>query len=214
MQGPECGQLGVGRVLGSGGCERGCRSSEWGRLVRGLGCQQWSAPAGMSMGLGSALLALAEGGVSWRRGSQCLRGSWLGNKPSGASDGAGFQSTQRSGKEGRGWGPRSCWQGLFSKPWGGPSCPGAHTLHGSAGQGGRVMAALEPRASQAVQAAGWRGEQSRSQGTARKPPLCSGQAEPADAKSKARLWAAPRSCRRSPDATAQGAAYPAPQTSL
>lgn len=129
-------------------------------------------------------------------------------------------SIQRSGKEGRGWGARSCWQGLFSKPLGSPSHPGAHALHSSAGQGGRVMAALEPRASQAVQAAGWRGEQSRSQGAARKPPLCSGQAEPADAKSKARLWAAPRSCRRSPDAAAQGAAYPAPlkppapQTSL
>lgn len=91
-------------------------------------------------------------------------------------------STQCSGKEGRGWGERSCWQGLFSKPWGGPSYPGPHTLHGSAGQGSRVTAALEPRVSWAIQAAGWREEQSRSQGTVRKSPLCSGQAEPADAK--------------------------------
>ena len=32
-------------------------------------------------------------------------------------------STQCSGKEGRGWGERSCWQGLFSKPWGGSELP-------------------------------------------------------------------------------------------
>lgn len=30
-------------------------------------------------------------------------------------------STQHSGKEGRAWGARSCWQGLFSKPWGAPT---------------------------------------------------------------------------------------------
>ena len=72
--------------------------------VMDLDCLQWSVPVGMSAGLGSALLALAKGGVSWRRGSQCLWGSWLGNKPLGASDGAGFQqhSVLREGGQGLG----------------------------------------------------------------------------------------------------------------
>lgn len=123
MQGPECGQLGVGRVLGSGGCEKGRRSSEGGRLVRGLGCQQWSAPVGMSTGLGSVLLALAEGGVSWRRGSQCLRGSWLGNKPSGASDGASFQQHSALREGGQGLGCKELLAGPFLQTLGEPEPP-------------------------------------------------------------------------------------------
>lgn len=79
---------------------------------------------GMSTGLGSVLLALAEGGVSWRRGSQCLRGSLVGGiSPQELQMEPVSSSIQRSGKEGRGWGARNCWQGLFSKPLGGQATP-------------------------------------------------------------------------------------------
>lgn len=94
-------------------------------------------------------------------------------------------SIQRSGRR-AGAGCRS-WQGLFSKlrePAELTRCP---RLHSSAGQGGRVMAALEPclRPSK-LQG----GEQSRSQGAARKPPLYPA-AEPADAEEQSQAvgWA-------------------------
>ena len=112
-----------GEGSGFGWPQEGLQELRGGRLVRGLGCQQRSVPVGVSAGLGSVLLALAKGGVSWRRGAQRLWGSWLGNKPSGASDGASFQQHSVLREGGQGLGCEELPAGPFLQTLGGPELP-------------------------------------------------------------------------------------------
>lgn len=128
----QSGQLGVGRVLGSGRLREGPQELRGARLVRGLGCQQVVSARGHVHGPGVSAAGSCRGWCVLEERSQCLRGSGWGISPQEPPDGTSFQQHSALREGGQGWGARSCWQGLFSKPLGSPShrCPPSTALLG------------------------------------------------------------------------------------